>query len=90
VTQHMWGGILLAAVCWMCWILRTRNTARELGLLYGVSLAVGVGLVAWTGYRGGQLTLGQDHLTEHMPGGLRHGAGAAEYRRSIVGERRGQ
>jgi mono/diheme cytochrome c family protein len=29
-------------------------------------------LVAWTGYRGGQLSLGADHLTEHMPKGLRH------------------
>src|SRR6202790_5025437 len=40
--------------------------------MYGVVLAAGVGLVAWTGYRGGQLSLGEDHLTEHMPGGLRH------------------
>jgi uncharacterized membrane protein len=72
VTQHMWGGISLAAVCWLCWILRERSGAGRLGLIYGVALAAGVGLVAWTGYRGGQLSLGEDHLTEHMPDGLRH------------------
>ena len=37
----------------------------------GIALAIAVGLVAWTGYRGGQLALGADHLTEHMPAGLR-------------------
>jgi uncharacterized membrane protein/mono/diheme cytochrome c family protein len=71
VTQHMWGGVSLAAVCWVCWILRSRTGERGLGLIYGIALAAGFGLVVWTGYRGGQLSLGEDHLTEHMPGGLR-------------------
>jgi uncharacterized membrane protein len=75
VTQHMCGGISLAALCWLCWILRARSSERGLGLIYGVVLSAGVGLVAWTGYRGGQLSLGEDHLTEHMPGGLRHALG---------------
>jgi uncharacterized membrane protein len=75
VTQHMWGGISLATICWLCWILRSRASERSLGLIYSVALAVGVGLVVWTGYRGGQLSLGEDHLTEHMPGGLRHALG---------------
>jgi hypothetical protein len=30
-----------------------------------------VGLVSWTGYRGGQLSQGENHLTEHMPRALR-------------------
>ncbi len=72
VTQHMWGGISLAAVCWACWILHERSSEQGLGIFYGVALAVGVGLVAWTGYRGGQLSLGEEHLTEYMPDGLRH------------------
>ena len=75
LTQHMFGGISLAAVCWVCWILRSRTGERGLGLIYGVALAAGVGLVVWTGYRGGQLSLGEDHLTEHMPGGLRQALG---------------
>lgn len=75
VTQHMWGGISLAAVCWVCWVccmLRARSSEPRLGFVYAIVLATGVGLVGWTGYRGGQLSLGEDHLTEHMPAGLRH------------------
>lgn len=70
VTQHMWGGILLAFTCWLCWLLRTRFS--QPGTMFGIALAIAVALVAWTGYRGGQLALGPDHLTEHMPTGLRH------------------
>ncbi len=69
ITQHMWGGILLSIICWLCWWLRTQ--LRELSVTYPIALALGVGLVAWTGYRGGQLSLGPNHLTEHMPNGLR-------------------
>lgn len=69
LQQHMWGGIFLAAICWLCWWLRTSE--REFGVAYAIVLAAGVGLVAWTGYRGAQLSLGEEHLTEHMPVGLR-------------------
>jgi uncharacterized membrane protein len=75
LTQHMWAGISLAAVCWLCWLLRTRFGTD--GILYPVVLAVGVALVAWTGYRGGQLSLGENHLTEHMPAGLRRVLGVS-------------
>lgn len=70
ITQHMWGGILLSIMCWLCWLLRTQLS--EHGVPYAIALALGVGLVAWTGYRGGQLSLGRNHLTEHMPSGLRN------------------
>ena len=70
ITQHMWGGVVLSIVCWVCWLLRTR--LREFGDTYTIALALGVGLVAWTGYRGGQLSLGPNHLTERMPNGLRN------------------
>ena len=69
ITQHMWGGVLLSLICWLCWLLRTH--LRELRVAYALALALGVGLVGWTGYRGGQLSLGRNHLTEHMPNGLR-------------------
>ena len=77
LTQHMWGGISLAAVCWLCWLLRVSAGERGPGLVYASALALGVGLVAWTGYRGGQLSLGEEHLTEHMPGVLRRSLGLA-------------
>jgi uncharacterized membrane protein len=70
ITQHMWGGVGLSIVCWVCWRLRTR--LREPGVIYELALVLGVGLVAWTGYRGGQLSLGPHHLTEHMPNRLRN------------------
>ena len=70
ITQHMWGGVVLSIICWVCCLLRVR--LRELGVTYAIALALGVGLVAWTGYRGGQLSLGPNHLTEHMPDGLRN------------------
>jgi uncharacterized membrane protein len=74
MTQHMWGGISLAAVCWLCWILRASSNAPgpRYMYLYRTALAIAVVLVAWTGYRGGQLSQGEDHLTEYMPVGLRH------------------
>jgi uncharacterized membrane protein len=75
LTQHMWGGISLAAVCWVCWMVRARSNEQRGKSIYGVALATAVCLVAWTGYRGGQLSLGEDHLTEHMPDGLRHALG---------------
>ena len=47
-----------------------RRQGREAGL-YPLALAAAIGVVAFTGYRGGQLSLGEDHLTEYMPGTLR-------------------
>src|SRR6516165_8348737 len=70
ITQHMWGGVFLSVICWLCWLLRTQ--LREFGVTYAIALVIGVGLVAWTGYRNGQLSLGRNHLTERMPSGLRN------------------
>lgn len=81
ITQHMWGGVGLSILCWCCWLLRAR--LPEVGVAYVVALAVGVGLVAWTGYRGGQLSLGPDHLTEHMPHAMRSMLGLASSREAI-------
>jgi hypothetical protein len=76
----MWGGVVLSVVCWVCWLLRTGR--RELRSAYAVALALGVGMVAWTGYRGGQLSLGPNHLTEHMPNGLRNLLGVEDNRQA--------
>ena len=69
VTQHMWGGVSLAAACWLCWMLRGYFHGPRLA--YPLALAATIGLVSWTGYRGGQLSQGENHLTEYMPAGLR-------------------
>ena len=70
VTQHMWSAILVAAGAWLCWRLRIGTSAPQQVKMYYVSLIVTVAIVAFAGYRGGQLSLGENHLTEHMPAPL--------------------
>jgi uncharacterized membrane protein len=71
VTQHMWGGLSVTALCWLCWTLPGRLSVEGSDLVYSIALVASVGLVAWTGYRGGQLSQGANHLTEYMPATLR-------------------
>jgi uncharacterized membrane protein/mono/diheme cytochrome c family protein len=68
MTQHMWSGVWLTTLSILCWVLRGRVGSER---LYSVALAITVVLMTWTGYRGGQLSQGEDHLTEFMPGPLR-------------------
>ena len=75
VTQHMWGGVCVAGLCWLCWMLHGRFSGQRLDFIYTFGLVVAVGLVSWTGYRGGQLSQGENHLTERMPAGLREWLG---------------
>lgn len=71
VTQHMWGGLFVGVACWLCWILRhSLEGGRKQGF-YSISLAATVVLISWTGYRGGQLSQGENHLTEQLPQTLR-------------------
>lgn len=69
MTQHMWGGALVATAAWACWFVRENSRANSnhiyAGLLFGT-----VALVSFTGYRGGQLSQGENHLTEFMPAPL--------------------
>lgn len=71
VTQHMWGGLFLSLLCWTCWVLSSRTNDGQRGVLYPIALTVTIGLMIWTGYRGGQLVRGEDHFTAVMPGGMR-------------------
>jgi uncharacterized membrane protein len=75
VTQHMWGGASLIALCWLCWVMRGRGGRLE--VTYWIALVAAIGAVAWTGYRGGQISLGENHLTEYMPGAFRKVLGVA-------------
>ena len=75
VTQHMWAGFTLAVVCWLCWLVRSHMGETGAERIYPAALTVGILLVSWTGYRGGQISQGEDHLTEYMPTLLRHAIG---------------
>lgn len=66
MTQHMWGGVLVASAGWACWWLRAQ-TAPRAQQSYSVLLVAAAALVVFTGYRGGQLSQGENHLTEFMP-----------------------
>jgi mono/diheme cytochrome c family protein len=71
VTQHMWGGVSVAAACWLCWMLRGYFRSSRSDFTYLLALLLAVGLVSWTGYRGGQISQGENHLTEQMPPALK-------------------
>ena len=75
VIQHMWGGIALMAICWLCWALRGLIAEANAEKYYAAALTVGVLVVSWTGYRGGQISQGEEHLTEYMPSLLRRAIG---------------
>lgn len=78
VTQHMWGGFFVSVVCWLCWMLRGRTPSQRLDAAYIAGLIIAVGLVSFTGYRGGQLSHGENHLTEHMPKPLQSWLGLSQ------------
>src|SRR5580704_18752075 len=54
VTQHMWGGVAVAFAAWLCWVFRARSSESHLDPVYAIALLATVGLVSFTGYRGGQ------------------------------------
>jgi uncharacterized membrane protein len=75
VTQHMWGGITFTGISWLCWVLQRRRDEPNATKYYVIALIVCVLVVSWTGYRGGQISEGEEHLTEYMPSLLRHALG---------------
>jgi len=77
VTQHMWSGILVVVGAWMCWWLRAPGESR-FHLIYAFAMTATVGVVSFAGYRGSQLSQGENHLTEHMPTALRNWLGVPD------------
>ena len=65
VVQHMWGASVLLTLCWLCWI--ARGDGSRWRRWYPLALAATVAAVTFTGYRGGQLSFGENHLTEYLP-----------------------
>lgn len=73
LRQHMWGGIAVAAGSVLSWATKAAVRPRGNGAssrLYLVPLTITLFVLFGTGYRGGQLAHGPDHLTEHLPASL--------------------
>jgi len=77
VVQHMWGGFFVSLCSWACWTFRSRFAGRRFHIAYVSALTLTVILVSFTGYRGGQLSHGAGHLTEHMPSPFREWFGGS-------------
>jgi len=67
VTQHMWAAIVAAVLTWLCWTLRVYAKTIYGKRAYAVALLATVVTVSFAGYRGGQVSQGENHLTEYMP-----------------------
>jgi len=67
ITQHMWAALLTAAGMWLSWKLRLGAEPSHGSKAYFATLGVTIAIVSFAGYRGGQLSLGEAHLTEFMP-----------------------
>jgi uncharacterized membrane protein len=63
VTWHMWSGIALAGLASAAALVRSRQTGRT----YLVLLLASVALMVFTGEQGGEISHGDDYLTEFMP-----------------------
>jgi uncharacterized membrane protein len=72
VTRHMWGGVWLVAACVLAARARSARTGPcAMPGAYTALLAIAVGLIVWTGHGGGEISHGDDFLTERMPARLR-------------------
>ena len=67
ITQHMWVATTAAGLTWGCWALRVQADASRTLKIYGGVLLASVAAVSVAGYRGGQVSHGENHLTEFMP-----------------------
>lgn len=67
VESHMWAGGAVPILCALALVFHRAN----LRVLYLSVLTLAVGAVTAAGFLGGQMAHGQNHLTAHMPDGLR-------------------
>jgi len=71
VARHMRGGVIFAGLCLLALGVRLQFRSGLGSFLYGILLAGTVAVMAWTSHQGGQITHGDNYLSEYMPGRLR-------------------
>jgi uncharacterized membrane protein len=67
IAQHMWAATIAAGLAWGCWALRVQTDPTRTAKIYNVMLLASVAAISVAGYRGGQVSHGENHLTEFMP-----------------------
>jgi uncharacterized membrane protein len=69
VLRHLWGGVVLAALCVAALAARLggRPVGGVGGWIYPLLLTGAIGTLAWTSHEGGSLTHGPHFLTERLP-----------------------
>nr|WP_295932453.1 c-type cytochrome domain-containing protein [uncultured Dyadobacter sp.] len=78
LANHMWKGIALAGVTWLCWLLKTGAFRARIVFapkLYLPLLAFALLLTMAAGHDGGSLTHGEEYLTQLTPEPIRSLAG---------------
>ena len=71
VTRHLWGGVMLAAVCAGALRARLVSETGPARAAYPLLLAASLALMVWTADGGGAITHGDGYLTARMPPRLR-------------------
>jgi uncharacterized membrane protein len=74
ITLHLYTGIGVAALAFLCWVWRLISLDEEHGgrrFVYRLLLLSNLGLISFTGHLGGNVTHGSTFLTEHLPDPLR-------------------
>jgi uncharacterized membrane protein len=71
VTRHLWGGVMLAAVCAGALAARYGKQAGPARIAYPLLLTGTLCLMVWTADGGGAITHGDGYLTDKMPARLR-------------------
>ncbi|AKD57375.1 c-type cytochrome domain-containing protein [Spirosoma radiotolerans] len=78
LNNHMWEGIGVAVFAWLAWAVKSENLGRIVpfaSLMYLPALGVSLLLLLAAGHLGGNLTHGEDYLTQYMPETMRTLAG---------------
>ena len=86
LNSHMWEGIGVAVFAWLAWSIKSENLGRILpfaSLVYLPALGVSLVLLLAAGHLGGNLTHGEDYLTQYMPESMRSLAGVQPKQKEV-------
>lgn len=86
LNSHKWQGIGVAVFAWLAWSVKSENLGRIVpiaSLIYLPTLGVSLVLLLAAGHLGGNLTHGDDYLTQYMPETMRSLAGVQPKQKEV-------